>query len=59
MKVVSLSVLICLLAGALSGANAIYKILGILPTDGKSHFNFGNAVMESLADVEHEVSFII
>ncbi|CAO1424233.1 unnamed protein product [Diamesa tonsa] len=41
----------------LSIANA-YKILGVFPLYGKSHFTLGNAVMKSLIDDGHEITMI-
>ncbi|CAO1423125.1 unnamed protein product [Diamesa serratosioi] len=41
----------------LSIANA-YKILGVFPLYGKSHFTLGNAVMKTLIDAGHEITMI-
>lgn len=35
-----------------------YKILGVFPTPGKSHWIIGHSVMKTLADAGHSVTVI-
>lgn len=35
-----------------------YKILGVFPTFGKSHYNVGHGLFKGLADAGHEVTVV-
>lgn len=52
--------LLLLLVGTLIAGNVIngYKILGIFPTTGRSHYITGGALMKGLAAAGHEVTVI-